>query len=54
MASAQERPSRKPVGVAVGDRLGYRFEGQRVERLHGAVPQGGMLKGRSLPFFLGM
>ena len=31
----------KPVGVAVGDRLGDRFQGQRVERLHGAVPHGG-------------
>ena len=31
----------KPVGVTVGDRFGYRFERERVERLHGAVPQGG-------------
>src|SRR5580765_4089346 len=29
------------VGVWVGPRLGYGQEGQRVERLHGAVVQGG-------------
>ena len=31
----------EPVGVAVSDRLSHRFQGQRVERLHGPVPQGG-------------
>ena len=31
----------KAVRVTVSDRLGNRFEGQRMERLHGAVVQGG-------------
>src|SRR5512145_2799592 len=31
----------KAVGVRVGPRLGHGREGQRVERLHGAVVQGG-------------
>jgi hypothetical protein len=29
------------VGVTVGERLGYRNQGQRMKRLHGAVLHGG-------------
>src|SRR3974377_688840 len=38
----------KPVGVTVPDRLRNGFESQRVERLHGAVPQGGNAQGPQL------
>ncbi len=35
----------KTVGVAVGDRLGSRFQGQRVERLHGPTLHDGNAQG---------
>ena len=42
----------KTVGVWVSRRLGYGCEGQRVERLHSAVVQGGDAQGAKLAVFL--
>ena len=40
------------VGVRVGPSLGYGCQGQRVERLHGAVVQGGNAQGAKFAVFL--
>ena len=40
------------VGVWVGPRLGYGYEGQRVERLHGAVVHGGNAQGAEFAVLL--
>ena len=46
-------PFSKPVGVAVTDCFRNGFESQRVERLHGAVPQGGNAPGTQLAVLFG-
>ena len=42
----------EPVGFAVAERFGDRFESQRVERLHGAVPHDGNAQGTFLAVLL--